>query len=69
MEENNEKINEQIESKEKPLDPFIIKKMDNYKDIIQKLTDLINSIRGGQKIKENKTSIFEYIFISRNISF
>ena len=61
MEENNEKINEQIESKEKPLDPFIIKKMDNYKDIIQKLTDLINSIRGGQKIKENKTSIFEYI--------
>ena len=43
--------------------------MDNCKVTFKKLTYLINSIKGGQKYKENKTSILEYILFPELFDF
>jgi len=61
MSGNNEKPMEIEQPKEKPIDPIITKKTDNYKSILSKLKEIIAILKGSQKISENKTSILEYI--------
>jgi hypothetical protein len=61
MSGNNEKPMEIDQPKEKPIDPIITKKTDNYKSILSKLKEIIAILKGSQKISENKTSILEYI--------
>ena len=43
--------------------------MDNCKVTFNKLTYLINSIKGGKIYKENKTSILEYILFPELLNF
>ena len=61
MSGNNEKPMEIEQPKEKPIDPIIAERTENYKIILSKLKEIIVIIKGSQKISENKTSILEYI--------
>ena len=61
MSGNNEKQMEIEQPKEKPVDPIISMKTENYKSILLKLKELIVNIKGSQKLSENKIKILEYI--------
>ena len=61
MEENNVIIPASKEQEEKPINPEIINKIENYKNIINKLKELISIIKGGHKLYEEKKNILQYI--------
>ena len=61
MAENNEQTKNSEMQIESTVNEVNLKKIENYKDIISKLKEIINIIKRGQKSFENEENIFEYI--------